>query len=300
MGVADQPVLVVGASGPTGGEVVAALARRGARVRGLSRTEEGGALALAKGASEVGIADLRDGAALTKAMEGVGSAFYFCPRADPDEASLGRFFIDTAVAAGVQRVVIISMLHSHSPIPNHEASLQVEEKLARVPIEYVVLQPAMFMQTFPSNEQIRDWGWIGRPYPTDVLLSLVDLRDLAEVAARALLDDDMANGSFELCAPGMLSIADMAAILTDELGVPVEPREITIEEWAAVRGEGFESPHRRETYTAMFEYFAKYGFKGGNGLVLRHLLGRKPTSYRDFVARGGKTAPAPSQPPSTP
>jgi uncharacterized protein YbjT (DUF2867 family) len=285
------PVLVVGASGPTGGEVVQALARRGAQIRGLSRSEEGGERAIAKGATDVGLADLRDTAALKRAMDGVSAAFYFCPRAAPDEAALGRSFIDVAAEAGVGRVVIISMMHSHAPIPNHRASLEVEEALSRAPIEYVVLQPAMFMQTFPSHEEIRESGWIGRPYPTDKLLSLVDLRDVADVAAKALLDRDLVNGTFELCSEGMVCIQDMARMLTEALGTEIQPRQITLDEWAAVRGETFASPHRRETYAAMFDYFAKYGYKGGNGLVLRHLLGREPTSYREFLARGGKTAP---------
>lgn len=288
--VAERPILVVGASGPTGGEIVRALSMRGARVRGLSRTSEGGEMARARGAAEGALGDLRDGRAMRQAMQGVRAAFYFCPRADPDEASLGRAFIDCAVASGVERVVIISMLHAEAPIPNHQASLQIEEALARTPIDYVVLRPAMFMQTYPSNAQIRDWKWIGRPYPIDVRLSLVDLRDIAEVAARALIDDSLVNGSFELCSPGMLTIRDMAEILSEELGTEVEPRQITIEQWADVRGESFSSPYRREVYQAMFDYFSCYGYKGGNGVVLSHLLGRAPTTYRQFVARGGKTA----------
>jgi uncharacterized protein YbjT (DUF2867 family) len=290
--------LVVGASGPTGGHVVRALAARGARVRGLSRSQDGAARALAQGATEVAIADLRDTAALKTALTGVKSAFYFCPRADPDEAALGRQFIRIAEEAGAQRVVIISMLHAEAPIPNHQASLEVEEALARTPLEYVILQPSMFMQTFPGLAQLRELGWIGRPYPTSTLLSFVDLADVAQVAARALIDDDLVNGSFELCSHGMVSVQDMAEVVSEALGTRIEAREITLEEWAVIRGETFSSPHRRETYAAMFDYFAKYGYKGGNAVVLRHLLGREPTTFRDFIARGGKDVPAPAPSPS--
>jgi uncharacterized protein YbjT (DUF2867 family) len=275
---------------------VRALAARGARVRGLSRSEEGAARARAAGADEVAIADLRDVPALRKALTGVKAAFYFCPRADPDEAALGRQFIRTAEEAGAQRVVIISMIHAEAPIPNHQASLEVEEALARTPLEYVVLQPSMFMQTFPSLGQLRELGWIGRPYPVDKKLSFVDLADVGQVAARALVDDDLVNGCFELCSPGMVSVADMAAIVSEALGMPIEPRQITLEEWAVIRGETFSSPHRRETYAAMFDYFAKYGYKGGNGVVLRHLLGREPTTFREYIARGGKDVPATPSP----
>jgi uncharacterized protein YbjT (DUF2867 family) len=285
------PYLVVGASGPTGGEVVRALVRAGGRVRGLARSATSEQRARSAGAEEVAYGDLRDAAALEQAMAGAGGAFYFCPRAAPDEASLGRAFIQSAERVGMPRVVIISMLHSHAPIPNHQASLEVEEALGRSSLEGVVLQPAMFMQTLPSLQEIVQEGWVGRPYPADKLLSWVDMRDVAEVAARALLQDDLVNGAFELCSPGMLSIADVAALMSEHLGKRIEAREITLEQWAQVRGEDFASPYRRETYAAMFSYFARYGFKGGNGLVLSHLLGRAPTSFKEYVARGGKSAP---------
>jgi uncharacterized protein YbjT (DUF2867 family) len=290
------PFLVVGASGPTGGEVVTALARRGARVRGLARSAESGERAKARGADDIALADLRDGPALERALDGVAGAFYFCPRAAPDEAAVGRAFIETAERMGVGRVVIISMIQSHAPVPNHRASLEVEEALARTPMETVVLQPGMFMQTLPSLEEIAESGWVGRPYPTDKLLTFVDLRDMAEIAAKALIEPGLVNGSFELCAQGMLSIADIADIISKHLGKTIEAREITLDEWAAVRGEAFSSPYRREVYTAMFEHFRHYGYKGGNGTVLRHLLGREPTTFEQYVARGGKTAPPPTNP----
>jgi uncharacterized protein YbjT (DUF2867 family) len=226
-------------------------------------------------------------------MRGAAGAFYFSPRAEPDEASLGRAFIAAAERAGVPRVVVISMIQSHAPVPNHRASLEVEEALARTPLQTTVLQPGMFMQTLPSLEEISDYGWVGRPYPVDKPLTWVDLYDVAQVAARALMGDDLVNGTFELCAPGMLSIADVAQLMSAHLGRDIEAREITLDEWAAVRGEGFASPYRRETYAAMFEHFRHYGYKGGNATVLRHLLGREPTSFAQYIARGGKTA-APS------
>jgi uncharacterized protein YbjT (DUF2867 family) len=288
--MSTRPFLVVGASGPTGGAIARAVAARGGVVRGLCRSDDSASRARERGAQETAIGDLRDVASLEAAMTGTAGAFYFSPRAEPDEASLGRAFIAAAERAGVPRVVIISMIQSHAPVPNHRASLEVEEALARSPLQTTVLQPGMFMQTLPSLEEISDYGWVGRPYPVDKPLTWVDLQDIAQVAARALIDDDMVNGTFELCAQGMLSIADVAALMSEHLGRDIEAREISLDEWAAVRGEGFASPYRRETYAAMFEHFRHYGYKGGNATVLRHLLGREPTSFQQYIARGGKSA----------
>jgi len=281
----SRRVLVVGASGPTGGLVARAAARAGAIVRAIARTPQAAERARAAGATEVVPGDLRDPRSVQDALTGVDAAFYFSPRAVPDEAALGRAFITAAEHAGAGKVVVISMLHAQAPIPNHQQSLQVEEALARTPLHSVVLRPAMFMQTLPPLERIAELGWVGRPYPADVPLAWVDLADMAQVAVRALLEDTLDNGTFELCAPGMLTIADIADLMSRALGRPIEAREITLEEWAQVRGEDFASPYRRECYAEMFAYFRRHGFKGGNGLVLTHLLGRSPTTFAQYLRR---------------
>jgi uncharacterized protein YbjT (DUF2867 family) len=284
------PFLIVGASGPTGGIVARAVAAHGGAVRGLCRSAQSAERALDGGAHETAIGDLRAPASLVAAMEGTAGAFYFSPRAEPDEASLGRTFIAAAERAGVPRVVIISMVQSHAPVPNHRASLEVEAALSCTSIQHVVLQPGMFMQTLPSLEQIAELGWVGRPYPPNRPLTWVDMGDIAEVAAQALMDDDLVNGTFELCASGMTSIREIAELMSDHLGRPIDARQITLEEWAAVRGEDFASPYRRECYAAMFEHFAQHGYKGGNSFILRQLLGREPTTWTQYIARGGRTA----------
>jgi uncharacterized protein YbjT (DUF2867 family) len=284
-------VLVVGASGPTGGAVVRSVTGRGVIVRGLARSAAGETNARAAGADEVSHADLRDPQALRTALTGVDAAFYFSPRAVPDEAALGRAFIEAAEDAGVSRIVVISMIHSHAPIPNHQESLQVEEALARTAIASVVLQPGMFMQTLPRLDRIVELGWVGRPYPVDVPLAWVDFNDVAEVATQALLTSRMDNGAFELCSAGMLSIAEIGELMSAAHGAPIESREITLEEWAAVRGEDFSSPYRRECYAGMFDYFTKYGFKGGNSAVAEMLLGRPPVSWAEFLTRTKQNLP---------
>jgi uncharacterized protein YbjT (DUF2867 family) len=284
------PFLVVGASGPTGGIIARAVASRGGTVRGLCRTPQSAERARAGAAQETAIGDLRDPASLAAAMEGTAGAFYFSPRAEPDEASLGRTFIAAAEQAGVPRVVIISMIQSHAPVPNHRASLEVEAALSRTRLEHVVLQPGMFMQTLPSLEQVAELGWLGRPYPVNRPLTWVDLGDVAEVAAFALIEDELVNGTFELCASGMTSFEQIAELMSAQLGREIDAHQITLDDWAALRGESFSSPYRRECYAAMFEHFADYGYKGGNAVVLRHLLGREPTTWAEYIARGGRTA----------
>lgn len=282
------PFLVCGSSGPLGGKVVEALVHRGAVIRGLVRSPEGAARALALGAHETALADLRDEPAVEHALGGCAAAFFFCPKALPDEASLGRAFIAAAERAGVSRIVAISMLQAEAPIPNHRASLAIEEALGRTRLEHTILRSGMFMQMLPSPAQIQERGWVGRPYPVDARISVVDQYEVAEVAAIALMEDHLANGTFELSSQGMTSMAEIARTLSDALGAPIEARQVTLADWAAEMGKSFASPYRRETYEAMFGHFPAYGFKGGNGFVLSKIIGRAPSSFAEYLARGGR------------
>ncbi|MBX3270556.1 MAG: NmrA family NAD(P)-binding protein [Sandaracinaceae bacterium] len=99
-------ILVVGARGRVGSEVIRALAERGARARALVR-KPGTAPA---GAQEV-VGDLGDPASLAASLEGVDRAFFVTPH-DPAEEALGRAFVDAALAAGVRRLVFASAYHA--------------------------------------------------------------------------------------------------------------------------------------------------------------------------------------------
>jgi uncharacterized protein YbjT (DUF2867 family) len=280
--------LIFGSSGPLGAKVVEAISRRGGRARGLVRSEAGAAQAREAGAVDIALADIRDEAAVEDSLRGCDGAFFFCPRAEPDEASIGRAFIAAAERAGVPRIAYVSMLNAEALIPNHMASLEVERALGMSNLEYTILRSGMFMQNLPRIEQIAEDGWVGRPYPVDAPLAVIDQYDLAEVAALSLTEDKLVNGNFELCAPGVTSFTEIAKLATEALGTPIQPREITLDEWAEVKGEGFGSPYRRETYIATFKYITDHGFGGGNGFVLSQILGREPTSFEHYFARGGR------------
>jgi NAD(P)H dehydrogenase (quinone) len=244
--------------------------------------------ARARGAHETAHADIRDQAALEHALSDCAGAFYFCPRAEPDEASIGRAFIEATERAGVPRIVFISAVQPEAPIPNHRAKLEVEGRLACSPLEHTILRPGMFMQTLPSRAEIGERDWIGRPFPIDALLTIIDVYDIAEAAAIALTEDHLINGTFELASQGMVTMAQIAEWLSEDLGKPIEARELSLDEWAADKSEAFASPYRRELFRAMWGHYAAYGCKGGNGFILSRILGREPSSFPEYLARRGR------------
>ena len=78
--------------------VVPELSRRGISARAMVRNEEQAKLAVANGAAEVVIADLRDPRSLDKASSGVSGVFHIGPAFAADEARMGLNMASWAVA----------------------------------------------------------------------------------------------------------------------------------------------------------------------------------------------------------
>ena len=266
-------VLAVGAAGKFAGLVVPALARRGVQVRGLVRHPEQAAGVLDNGAAEVAVGDLTDRDSLKQALQGVERVFYIAPAFADDEAGLGRAFVAEAVAAGVCRIVFSSVVHPVlSGLVNHAAKAPVEEAILDAGLEFTFLHPTLYFQMFaPTWRTTLDSGVLAEPWSAQTRFSRVDYRDIAEVAARALTDDDLLSGTFDLTAPGELNRHDVAALITELTGKPVRAGRTN-------PGDDVPPPMR-----AMFEHYDHAGLVA-NPLTLRAILGREPRSLRAYFA----------------
>lgn len=274
-------VLSVGADGRFAGLVVPELIRRGASVRGLVHKPKNAREARNNGASEVVIGDLRDPQTLDSALKGVSRVFYIAPAFAPDEAQLGLNLISAARRAGVRRFVFSSAIHPTLELENHSAKIPVESALYSSGMEFVILQPATFFQIFDAAwPAILKTGVLAEPFSKTARIARVDFRDVAEVAALALLEDRLVFGTFELCADGMPSREDIARIMSDALGRAIQAAEPTFEEWAAKA----RPPHdQMQPLKKMYEFYGAQGAPG-NSLTLRAILGRGPRTLRDYIA----------------
>jgi uncharacterized protein YbjT (DUF2867 family) len=266
----NSTVLAFGAAGKFGGLIVPELAKRGARVRGFIHDIEQGDATRARGAAEIAIGDLRDPASLGAALKDIDSVFYIAPAFMPGEAEVGVRLVAAAKRAGVRRFVFSSVIHpSLSALVNHHAKAPVEEAVLVSGMEYTILQPTMFFQNFAGNwPQLLETGVLSQPWAIETRFSRVDYRDVAEVAAIALTDDQLTFGTYELCAEGALDRKEVAAILSDVLGRNIK----------AVKSNAGDSPL---TMKAMFDWYDTHGLLG-NPLVLRAILGHEPRTLRAY------------------
>jgi len=279
-------ILVTGASGKTGQAVVAALARAGAPTRAMVRHPSQIEGLSNLGAREVIPADMRLAPELRRAVENVRAVYHICPNVHPDEVEIGRRVITAAKEAGVEHLVLHSVLHPQTEqMSHHWSKLRVEEALIESGLSFTILQPAAYMQNLLAGWMlITDQGVLRNPYPVETLLSLVDLQDVADAAARVLTKSGHRAATYELAGTPPLTQTEVAAILSDALGRPVRAEAEPIEAWEARARTSGLGDHPRATLIRMFHYYRLHGLIG-NPNVLRWLLGREPTALAEFARR---------------
>jgi NAD(P)H dehydrogenase (quinone) len=279
-------ILVTGAGGKTGRAVLRALAARRVRARALVHRPEHGDAVRAAGAVDVIAGDLRDPGLLTLASKDVGAVYHICPNVHPDEVKIGRAVIEAARAAGVGRFAYHSVLHPQvEAMPHHWRKLRVEEMLLASGLGTTILQPALYMQNVLGQwASILERGVYTVPYPASTPLCMVDLEDVAAVAAAVLTDDGHAGATYELVGPEALTPEGVAEILGRRLNRTVEVEEIGLDGWAErARASGMRDD-AIDTLVAMFRHYGRHGFQG-SPRVLTMLLGRPPTTFDAFVMR---------------
>ena len=286
-------ILITGATGKTGQAVIAALALRGARgLRALVRPGSQSSPAAKKisAQAEIVVGDLLDTDALTAACSGVHALYHICPNMHPQETAIGRKVIAAACAAHVSRFVYHSVLHPQvESMPHHWNKMRVEEVLCAAQLSFTILQPGAYMQNLlPDWLTISERGVHRVPYPPDTRLSLLDLADLAAVAALVLTEPGHSSATYELCSTPGLTQTQLAACFSEQLNRAVRTESISLSDWEkAARARGL-ADYAVATLLAMFRYYALQGLCGSPN-VLRWLLAREPTTLAAFVQRTAAT-----------
>jgi NAD(P)H dehydrogenase (quinone) len=275
---ADRPVLVVGATGKTGRAVCTALVAAGAPVRAAVRA--GREPAAPTGTTPV-VVDLATGQGLTAALEGARAAYHLAPNMHPDEVGIAERMATAAVDVGLERLVFHSVLHpDDARMPHHlrkaEAEAVLREALGQ---PLTVLRPAAYHQNLVAQALS---GMLAVPYSLDAPFTNVDLADVAEVAADALLGAH-AGLTLDLAGPEALSTRLLAAQAAAVLGREVGDRRMSVQEWRSGPGAAL-SDQALDDLSAMFVAYDVSGLTG-DPTVLPRLLGRHATTWVDCLSQ---------------
>jgi NAD(P)H dehydrogenase (quinone) len=238
------------------------------------------------GAQDVVVGDMCIRAVLEQAVEGVQSVYHICPNMSPYEFALGEMITQVARRAGVTHFVYHSVLHPQTEaMPHHWHKLRVEEHIFETGLPYTILQPAAYMQNVLAGwESIVKQGVYRVPYALETRLGMVDLEDVATVAAKVLTESGHQGAVYELSGAEALTQIEVAAELSRGLGRPVQVELLSLGEWErGARAAGL-GDYQVETLIKMFHYYEQYGL-WGNPNTLTWLLGCQPTTFSAFVER---------------
>lgn len=274
-------ILITGAAGKTGRAIIRALVVQGEAVRVLvHRPVEG------LGVQETIVGDMRSQAVLEQAAQGVRSIYFICPNMTPDELEMGKIATAAARSAGVEHFVYHSVLHPQTEaMPHHWQKLRVEEQLFESGLPFTILQPAAYMQNVLAYwDQITNEGVYAVPYGVDTRLGMVDLEDVAAAAVIVLTQPGHVGAIYELAGTEILTQTEMASILSQKLGRPIQATTLSLDLWQQRAQNAGLDDYQIDTLTKMFRYYHRHGF-WGNSRVLSCLLDRSPTSFAEFVER---------------
>ncbi|MFC4114501.1 NAD(P)H-binding protein [Nonomuraea zeae] len=204
-------ILVTGATGNVGSELVDALAGAGERVRALVRNPAAGA---PRPGAELAGGDLNRPESLSEALDGVRGLFLLPGYADMP-GLLAR-----ARDAGVGRVVLLTSGSAALADMDNAVSryMALSERAVRESgLPWTILRPRAFMSNVLRWLPQLEAGDVVRVPFAGVPLAAVDPYDIAAVAALALLEDGHEGRTHELTGPCALLPADQVAVLAKVL-----------------------------------------------------------------------------------
>ena len=274
-------ILVTGATGTVGRELVTELARRGAKVRALSRNPA--AAAFPAGVETVA-ADLGDPATLGLALAGIERVFMLTtgPARLEHEISL----VAAARRAGAASLVKLSALTVEDDTADDiitQWHRGAEQAVTGSGLAWTILRPGAFMSnTLSWAGMIRHQGQVFAPF-IDVRTVAIDPADVAACAAAALLNDGHQGRAYPLTGPELVSARDQTAVLGEVLGREIGITEVPAE---ATRTGMIQAGAPAEIADAVLATGAGAG-TGPGALVqpgVWRLTGHKPRTFRDWAA----------------
>jgi uncharacterized protein YbjT (DUF2867 family) len=280
-------ILVTGATGNIGSAVTARLAEAGADVRALARDPD--KLKAPKGVRAVA-GDFTDIPSIRAAFEGVDTLFLL-NAVTPDELTQGLAALGLARDAGIRRIVYLSVLNGDrfADVPHFSAKYTIERAIEQFDLPVTVLRPSYFMQNDTSLQVPLTQAGVYPMALGKVGVSMVDTRDIVDIAAAAILRRERASGALpreviELAGPDALTGESAARIWSDTLGRPVAygGDDLDAAEAAIARNAPSWAAYDLRLMLARFQSDGMLA-KASATDIMTSLLGRAPRNYRDFA-----------------
>ena len=255
--MADQLVLITGATGHQGGATLRHLAKRGGfKLRALTRKPDGDAAkAVAAVGAEIVAGDLDDAASLERALAGAWGVYAVQNTGEAGvekEEEQGKRIVKLAREKGVQRFVYASVgsADKKTGIPHFENKFRIEETVKALGFpSYAIIRPVFFMENLLSPWFLNGDKLMMGLAP-NVKLQMIAVDDIGKFGAKAFADaDQLKNVGFDIAGDSVTMTEAAAAV------GPLVGKTLTYEQlpMAAVR-------QQIEDIAKMFEWFESTGY----------------------------------------
>jgi uncharacterized protein YbjT (DUF2867 family) len=284
-------VIVTGATGNVGRNVVDLLARAGVPVRAAGATRQtvekrfGGQVALSAHGIEPVALDFTDPRTWTAAYRGADRMFLMRPPHLGKPRTQMIPSLEAARACGVKHVVFLSLqgAERNKVVPH----ARLEAWLRGSGMTWTFVRPSFFMTNLTTTHvsDIRDRDQIVVA-AGDGATAFVDTLDVAAVAVAALRDPDAHSGrAWMPTGPEALTYREVAAILSDVLGRSISYTRPGVISWSRHARNVLGLPWGMVAVTTGIYATARIGWAAGLSDDVRTVTGRLPISLRQFAER---------------
>lgn len=280
-----KTIIISGATGQVGTAVIESILKKEGDFRILAGVRKAGDRGLRFAGKRVETVpfDFADPESLGEALSQADQLFLLRP---PQLSDVPKYFaplIEVAQANRLDQIVFLSLQGAErlSFVPHHK----IEELILKSGINYTFLRPAYFMQNFTTTlkRDIVEERRIFLP-AGDAVFTLVDVKDVGEVAAKVLLAPEQHhNRAYDLTNWEQLTFTQMASILSATLG-----RDITYSRpillrfcWDKWRGG---TPVSYIMVMVLLHYLPRYQPTPATSEWVARITGRPPRSFAEFVA----------------
>jgi uncharacterized protein YbjT (DUF2867 family) len=280
-------ILITGASGLTGGELVRLLSAKGIPVRALVRNISNPIVTFLKSLPNIELVegDMSKGETLAGALNGVERAMLIST-SDPAMVEVQTSFIKSAKNSGVKHIVKLSGIIAdlNSPFRYARMHAEIERNLEDSGIDFTHLRAGEFMQSyFRQIPSILAKGSLFLPMANQKIAS-IDVADIARVAAMILTGSGHEGKAYFITGPEALTMFEVAEKLSIVLGKKINYINLPPEE--AKRAQ-LAAGMPQYTADALEELFAerRKGKESRIYLTMQNVFGLRPTSFEEFVRR---------------
>ncbi len=271
-------ILVTGATGNVGSEIARQLIARAIPFRIYVRDADKAATMIGSDGYDVALGSFSDQAEFAAALNGVSSIYMVTNQSETFKTDLQRM-VQQVKAAGIERFVMLSAEGDpESDIFFVRRTGELESIVRAADLSWTFLRPDWFMQNFANYVAMGMVAFPDGPGKT----SFVDVRDVAEVAIKALTETGHLSRTYRLTGPDAMTFAQAAARISAVLGRDIPFVGITPEQMRdALIAQGAEAWYADMNAEMTFAVRMGMSFSPSNDIEF--LLGRKPRSLEAYA-----------------